>query len=100
MVVPQWKRDNWADRMAAAEHNLSVSADEISKLTNIAEEDLLLWSNSAADREGWPDEDLEDTRTGIRERMAQQRKFTAVVNDVSQDLAMIRDEIEEGGWTW
>lgn len=100
MVVPQWKRDNWADRMAAAEHNLSVSADEISKLTNIAEEDLLLWSKSAADREGWPEEDRLDTQKGIRDRIIQQRKFIDVVNDVSQDLAMIRDEIEEGGWTW
>lgn len=86
--------------MAAAEHNLSVSADEISKLTNIAEEDLLMWSKSAADREGWPEEDRLDTQKGIRDRIIQQRKFIDVVKDVEQDLAMIRDEIEEGGWTW
>jgi hypothetical protein len=92
-------RDNWGQRLSALEHNLEVSRTEIDKLATHALTNQIEWCQVAAEKQGWPDEDLQDTKIAVRDRTETQRRFLSEIRTVEDELALLRGEIQ-GGSSW
>jgi hypothetical protein len=86
--------------MAAAENNLRVSRQEISKLNVASEANQIEFIDQASQsKEGdWPVEDVTDTKKAVRERAQTTRDFLSTIGDTEQDLRILRGEIWAGGW--
>jgi hypothetical protein len=98
-IVSPSVHDNWGQRLAGLEHNLQVSRTEIDKLATHALNNQLNWAEAAAGKEGWPDQDLQDTKMAVRDRTETQRRFLLEIGTVEDELALLRGEIL-GGSSW
>lgn len=95
IVMPQ-VRENWAQRLSGMEYNLGVSRQEIDKLATYALDNQLYWADKAAQVDGWPDEDLQDTKMKVRKRTEAQRRFLSEVSRIEDELALLSGEIRGG----
>lgn len=98
VVLPD-TRQNWADRLAAAENNLKQERLDIEKAGYAARENQLEFIRSIAAK------DLEyaaNEATGDRDQILQwsqsQSDATESIKDIEQDLALLRDEMSEEGF--
>ena len=89
-------RSNWVQRISSLEHNLSVSRKEIDKLATHALNNQIEWCQMAAEKQGWPDEDLQDTRIAVRDRTETQRRFLSEIRNVEDELHLLAGEIQGG----
>jgi len=96
----QWRMNDWQSRLASAETTLRIAAKDTNAHAEIMETDMREWVNVTATMQNWPDVDLADTRQGITRRINALRSASAHVNDVADDIAIMRADMAEGKWTW
>lgn len=98
-IVAPDKRQNWVDRLAAAENNLKQERLDIEKAGYAARENQLEFIRSIAAK------DLEYATTeaaGDRDQILlwskSQDEACTSIKDIEQDMALLRDEMSEEGF--
>ena len=108
-MLPE-ERAGWTERLKAAETNLKQERFDVEAAGNAARQnqlgfidDIVYSRTSQRGIEGALGEDAieadaRDSRDQVLKWSKSQEKATDGIKDIEQDLALLRDEIEEGGF--
>lgn len=100
-IVPTSTQQEWADRLAASENAIKNNRTDMENIAELSKGNQLSL-NSALEK--WSATDLTAGSDAAFNRGEIERTYQAQVDalnslrDVGQDLALLRDEIEEGGF--
>lgn len=100
IVLPE-ERQGWADRIAAAENNLKQERLDVEAAGNAARSNQLSFIDdihSLRPNDNAADLDADDSRSQVLQWSKSQSEATDKIKDIEQDLALLRDEIEEDGF--
>lgn len=100
-IVSPDTQQGWADRLTAAEGNLKQERLDIEAAGNAARSNQLGFIDdihSLRPNDNAADLDADDSRSQILQWSQSQSDATDKIKDIEQDLALLRDEIEEDGF--
>lgn len=98
-IVTPSQRAEWVDRLASAEGAISSNRTEVQRVNDMAYNNQLALNNGIHALEGLAgDADAEFNKTEIRKWSTAHETATGNIKDAERDLALLRDDIEGGGW--
>lgn len=98
IVLPE-ERQGWADRLAAAENNIKLERIEIDRAGKAAMDNQLEFISAIASHDtDYAVNEAPYDRGQVIEWSKSQEDATTKIKDIEQDMALLRDEIEEDGF--
>lgn len=98
IVAPDTQRE-WADRLAAAETTIMANRGRLDIIGTAGHRNCLNFIEEIDALDGADDGKVKAYNIEQVERWnADQRESLSAIRDAEQDLALLRDEIEEGGF--
>jgi len=100
-IVPTGTQQEWADRLAAAESSIKRSRSDIEAAAGTTKANQLALNSAleiCSEKDVTAGLDARYNEGEIQKYYKAQIDALTSIGDVEQDLALLRDEIEEGGF--